>query len=82
MRDGDGWIANGKKRYISNGEIAKLCIVAMRTDPAKGVSQGMTYFLITPDMEGFRYGKIHEKMGQRSFPLNAELIFEELQDTG
>ena len=75
VRDGDHWIANGKKRYISNGGIAKLCIVAMRTDPTKGVSQGMTYFLITPDMEGFRYGKIHEKMGQR-LSLNAELIFE------
>ncbi|MDE0333050.1 MAG: acyl-CoA/acyl-ACP dehydrogenase [Nitrospinae bacterium] len=75
VREGDVWTANGKKRYISNGGIAKLCIVAMRTDPAKGVEEGMTYFLITPDMEGFRYGKIHDKMGQR-LSLNAELIFE------
>ena len=75
VRDGGGWIANGKKRYISNGGIAKLCIVAMRTDTTKGVEEGMTYFLITPDMEGFRYGKIHDKMGQR-LSLNAELIFE------
>ncbi len=75
VRDGEHWIANGKKRYISNGGIAKLCIVAMRTDTTKGVSEGMTYFIITPDMEGFRYGKIHDKMGQR-LSLNAELIFE------
>ena len=75
VRGADVWTANGKKRYISNGRIAKLCIVAMRTDPTKGVSEGMTYFIITPDMEGFRYGKIHDKMGQR-LSLNAELIFE------
>lgn len=75
VRNGEHWIANGKKRYISNGGIAKLCIVAMRTDTTKGVEEGMTYFLITPDMEGFRYGRIHDKMGQR-LSLNAELIFE------
>ena len=74
VRDGDSWIANGKKHYISNGGVAKLYIVAMRTDPSKGVSEGMTYFLLDPSMEGFDYGKFHDKLGQR-LSLNAELLF-------
>ena len=76
MRDGDDWIANGKKHYISNGGVAKLYIVAMRTDPTKGVSEGMTYFLLDPSMDGFDYGKFHDKLGQR-LSLNAELLFNE-----
>ena len=74
VRDGDDWIANGKKHYISNGGVAKLYIVAMRTDPTKGVSEGMTYFLLDPSMDGFDYGKFHDKLGQR-LSLNAELLF-------
>ncbi len=76
VRDGDDWIANGKKHYISNGGVAKLYIVAMRTDPTKGVSEGMTYFLLDPSMDGFDYGKFHDKLGQR-LSLNAELLFNE-----
>ena len=74
--DGDDWIANGKKQYISNGGVAKLYIVAMRTDPSKGVSEGMTYFLLDPSMEGFEIGKFHDKLGQR-LSLNAELLFKD-----
>ncbi|MFC1491356.1 acyl-CoA dehydrogenase family protein [Nitrospinota bacterium] len=75
VREGDAWAVNGMKHFISNGGIAKLYFVALRTDPAKGVTEGLTYFIVTPDMGGFSIGRIHEKMGQR-LSQNAELIFE------
>ena len=75
VRDGADWVINGKKHYISNGGIAKLYVLVCRTDSTVGVSQGVTYFMVTPDMPGFSIGKIHEKMGQQ-LSQNAELIFE------
>jgi len=74
-REGGHWVVNGTKRFISNGGIAKLYLLALRTDEARGVSEGLTYFLATPDLEGFRIGRIHDKMGQR-LSQNAELVFE------
>ena len=73
--DGGDWVVNGMKHFISNGGIAKLYFMAFRTDITKGVDGGVTYFIATPDMEGFTYGRVHEKMGQR-LSQNAELIFE------
>lgn len=75
-RDGENWIINGKKHYISNGGIAKLYTLVTRTDPNVGVSEGVTYFMVTPDMDGFTIGEIHDKMGQR-LSQNAELIFKD-----
>ncbi|MFP6890629.1 MAG: acyl-CoA dehydrogenase family protein [Nitrospinota bacterium] len=76
VRDGDDWVVNGMKHFISNGGIAKLYFLALRTDTSKGVSEGLTYFIATPDMEGFSIGRVHEKMGQR-LSQNAELIFKD-----
>jgi acyl-CoA dehydrogenase len=75
VRDGDDWMVNGMKHYISNGGLAKLYFLALRTDTTKGVTEGLTYFIGTPDMEGFSIGRIHDKMGQR-LSQNAELIFD------
>jgi alkylation response protein AidB-like acyl-CoA dehydrogenase len=75
VREGDDWIVNGMKHFISNGGIAKLYTLVTRTNPAVGVSGGLTYFMVSPGREGFSIGRIHEKMGQR-LSQNAELIFE------
>ncbi|MEK6711963.1 MAG: acyl-CoA dehydrogenase family protein [Nitrospinota bacterium] len=75
VRQGSDWVLNGTKHFISNGGIAKLYFLAARTDPAKGVSEGLTYFMITPDMAGFSIGEIHDKMGQR-LSQNAELLLQ------
>ncbi len=75
VRDGDHWVVNGMKHFISNGGAAKLYFILFRTDTTKGVNEGVTLFIVTPDMEGFTYGRVHEKMGQR-LSQNAELIFE------
>ena len=75
VRHGDHWVVNGMKHFISNGGAAKLYFILFRTDTTKGVNEGVTLFIVTPDMEGFTYGRVHEKMGQR-LSQNAELIFE------
>ena len=75
VRDGDGWVLNGMKHFISNGGIAKLYTLVTRTDPTVGAAQGITYFMVAPGTEGFSIGRIHDKMGQR-LSQNAELIFE------
>lgn len=76
VRDGEDWILNGTKRYISNAGVASLYVIVCRTDPGVAASRGVTYFMATPDMPGFSIGRIHEKMGQR-LSQNAELLFED-----
>jgi len=78
VRSGDGWLINGMKHFISNGGIAKLYTLVTRTNPTVGVSEGLTYFMVSPSQEGFSIGRVHEKMGQR-LSQNAELIFENCQ---
>ncbi len=75
VREGDHWVLNGMKHFISNGGIAKLYTLVTRTDSTVGVAQGITYFMVAPGTEGFSIGRVHDKMGQR-LSQNAELIFE------
>ncbi|HBK81861.1 MAG TPA: hypothetical protein DDZ83_19690 [Nitrospinae bacterium] len=75
VREGDDWLVNGMKHFISNGGIAKLYTLVTRTNPAVGVSEGLTYFMVSPSQEGFSIGRVHDKMGQR-LSQNAELVFE------
>ena len=71
-RDGDGWIINGAKTFITNGINADLVVVAVRTsdDPHGGLS----LFVIEEGMEGFERGKQIEKLGQHASDT-AELFF-------
>ena len=61
VRDGDDWILNGSKTYISNGQLADLVIVAAKTDPAS--SHGVGLFLVERGMHGFERGSNLNKMG-------------------
>lgn len=78
VRDGDEWVLNGRKRYIANGSVAKLYIIATRTDPTVGLREGTTMFLVPRDTPGFRVGKVYDKIGWR-FYQNAELILENVR---
>ena len=72
--DGDSWIINGEKKFITNGNIAKYAVVAAITDRAKG-SRGISQFVI--DLEntpGFSVGKVEEKIGIRASGTS-ELVF-------
>jgi long-chain-acyl-CoA dehydrogenase len=71
-----GWVLNGSKTFITNGDMADLVIVAGRTDPAKG-AKGITLFVIEEGMEGFARGRKLDKVGQ-SESGTSELFFEDV----
>lgn len=74
-RDGDSWILNGQKTFISSGIMADLVVVAARTDPDGG-SRGYSLFVVERDMPGFVRGRQLEKMGLPGQDT-AELFFED-----
>ena len=62
--DGDDWILNGSKIWITNGDIADVIVTFAATDREKGVRGGISAFIVDTDLPGFRVGKPEEKMGQ------------------
>jgi alkylation response protein AidB-like acyl-CoA dehydrogenase len=62
-RDGDDWILDGAKIWITNGDVADVVVVFACTDKSKG-AKGTTAFVVEKTMAGFRAGKREEKMGQ------------------
>ena len=75
VREGDYYIMNGTKCFITNGSVAKIYTIIASTDPSKG-SRGASAFIVEEGFEGFSYGKIEDKMGIRS-SKTSELIFED-----
>ncbi len=63
-RDGDHYVINGSKLFISNGMIADMVILFAVTDPAAG-KKGISAFIVPTDIEGFSAGAAEHKMGQR-----------------
>jgi acyl-CoA dehydrogenase len=77
VKDGDEWILNGSKIFITNGMLADLVIVAAITDPGKG-AKGTSLFLVDASLPGFDRGKKIEKMGQHTSDT-AELFFQDVR---
>ena len=77
VRDGEEWVINGSKTFITNGYQADLVIVATRTDPTKG-AKGITLFMVEEGMEGFTRGRKLDKVGQEESDT-AELFFENVR---
>jgi len=78
VRDGDDYIINGTKLFITNGYLTSLIALAVKTDPserAKGISMLMVE---TKDLPGYRVGRILDKMGLKAQDT-AELIFEDVR---
>ncbi len=73
--DGEGWRLNGSKMFITNGVHGNLIFVAARTNPEASGHQGITMFILEPDMEGFSVGRKLDKHGWRSSDT-AELVFD------
>jgi len=73
VRNGDKYILNGAKRFITNGGLAQVNSVFALTEPDKGV-HGISAFIIEKDFPGFSVGRIEEKMGIKG-SQTAELIF-------
>lgn len=76
-RDGEGWILNGSKTFISSGINCDLVVVVARTDPDAG-HKGFTLFVVERDMPGFTRGRKLDKMGLPSQDT-AELHFEDVR---
>jgi len=75
VRDGDGWIVNGTKIFITNAGEADIYIVFARTDKNAEKHHGISAFIIEKGTPGFSFGKKEKKMGIRSSPT-MELIFD------
>ena len=66
-KDGDDYILNGSKVFITNGYMSDLCIVVAVTDPtAKSAAHGISLFLVEEGMKGFIKGKKLNKMGLKA----------------
>jgi hypothetical protein len=74
-RDGDYYILNGSKIYITNGPIADIVIVYAKTDFNMGRSKGISAFIVEKDFAGFAVAQKLDKMGFRGSPLG-ELVFD------
>ena len=76
VRDGDGYLINGQKTFISNGQICNLVIVACKTDPeADPPHRGISLVVVEEGTEGFQKGRNLEKIGRHASDT-AELWFE------
>jgi len=74
--DGDSWVINGEKKFITNGNIADYCVFAASTDRSKGY-KGISQFVCdVRETPGFKVGRVEEKMGINASGT-AELIFED-----
>ena len=81
VRDGDHWVLNGTKAWVSHGSDPNAVIVAMaRTDTpdARGGRNGISAFIVTPDLAGFRVSKKENKMGLRASPT-VQLSFDNMR---
>jgi alkylation response protein AidB-like acyl-CoA dehydrogenase len=73
---GDKYILNGQKTFITNGFMADLVIVVAKTDPALG-HKGISLLIVEQGMEGFKRGRLLDKVGLKAQDT-AELIFEDV----
>jgi acyl-CoA dehydrogenase len=76
-RDGDEFVINGTKRFITNGPVGSLYSVFATEDPEKGY-KGISAFMVPADLPGVVRGKKENKMGNRSSPTS-EVIFEDVR---
>ncbi|MFM0027323.1 acyl-CoA dehydrogenase family protein [Paraburkholderia madseniana] len=77
VRDGDDYVINGQKVFISNGQLCDVLVLATRTDSAAG-AKGITLFLIDTSLPGFRRGKNLDKLGMKAQDTS-ELFFDDLR---
>jgi alkylation response protein AidB-like acyl-CoA dehydrogenase len=75
VRDGDSWVLNGQKTFITNGEMADLVVVVAKTDGSKG-AHGISLFVVETGTPGFSRGRRLEKVGLKANDT-AELFFDD-----
>ena len=80
VRDGDCWVLNGTKAWVSSGTHAGVIVAMARTDTARDRrgARGISAFIVTPDLPGFHVGKKEDKMGLRASPT-VQLHFDNMR---
>jgi alkylation response protein AidB-like acyl-CoA dehydrogenase len=78
VRDGEEWVIDGTKNWITNLGIADFYVVFAVTDPEAGHSRGITAFVVEADRPGFSVGKLEHKLGIRGSPTG-QPIFDEVR---
>jgi alkylation response protein AidB-like acyl-CoA dehydrogenase len=80
VKDGDCWVLNGTKSWVTNGNTAGVIIAMARTDTsgARRGGRGIGAFIVTPDLPGFNVGKKENKLGLRASPT-VQLNFDNLR---
>ena len=80
VRDGDHWVLNGTKAWVTNGNCAGVILAMARTDTSESRrgGRGISAFIITPDLPGFHVSKKENKLGLRSSPT-VQLTFDDLR---
>jgi alkylation response protein AidB-like acyl-CoA dehydrogenase len=80
VKDGDHWVLNGTKAWVSSGAPGTAILAMARTDTAaeRRGARGISAFIVTPDMPGFTMGKKEDKMGLRASPT-VQLVFDNLR---
>ncbi|MEU6116627.1 acyl-CoA dehydrogenase family protein [Streptomyces sp. NPDC047117] len=81
VRDGEGWVLTGAKRFITNADVADLLVVFARTDPDAAPNKGISAFLVETGTPGVRIGPPDDKMGQRG-AHTAEVSFDDVRLPG
>ena len=74
VRDGDEWVLNGVKQFITTGKNAQLAVVFAVTDPVAG-KKGISAFLVPTDTPGFIVARVEHKLGQHASDT-AQILFE------
>jgi alkylation response protein AidB-like acyl-CoA dehydrogenase len=74
VRDGDEWVIDGTKNWITNLGVADFYVVFAVTDPEAGHSRGITAFVVEADRPGFSVGKLEHKMGIRGSPTGQPIF--------
>jgi alkylation response protein AidB-like acyl-CoA dehydrogenase len=78
VRDGDHFVLNGAKVFITNGDIADIIVIMAVTDPALGAYGGITAFIVETDMPGYSIGSLENKMGIRG-SSTAECVLQDVR---
>jgi len=74
-KEGDSYVINGSKRFITSGSVADVLIITATQDPSKGY-HGISAFVVEKGTQGFSYGRDEEKLGLHG-SITSELIFED-----
>jgi alkylation response protein AidB-like acyl-CoA dehydrogenase len=78
VRDGDEWVVNGTKNWITNLGVADFYVVFAKTDPHAARSRGISAFVVEADRPGFSVGKLEHKLGIKGSPTG-QPIFEDVR---